>query len=191
MTGYNHNTDHRFLKVQFAVPPKATLGKFYRSVDGGGWEARVSRLQVEGLTTQAVVDDLNTQLHSLMAEGFFDEAYELFGYAVRRVASKCLGEVSRDPMPEWKKANADRLAELGLQKREAASRSPLGCQPKEYKRACGDAKKEVRRILITHGGLLRRRVYNSWLMPRITIISSQAIGSSDESWLLTAAFLAN
>ena len=149
MTGYRHNTYHRFLKVQFAVPPKAALGKFYRSVDGGGREARVSRLQVDGLTTPGVVDDLNTQLHSLMAEGFFDEGYELFGYAVRKVASKCLGEVSRDPMPEWKKANADRLAELSIQKREAASKSPLGCQSKEYKRVCRDAKKEVRRILNT------------------------------------------
>ena len=161
MPGYTHNTDHRFLKVQFAVPPRAMLGKFYRTVDGGMRDARVSRLQVEGLKTQVVVDDMNLQLHSLMAEGFFDEGYELFGYAVRKVASKCLGEVSRDPLPEWKKTNADRLAELSLQKREAARGSPLGCQSKEYKQARRTAKKEVRRIL------------NSWWASKAESIQAQ------------------
>eukprot|EP00439_Symbiodinium_sp_Y106_P062396 s823_g9.t1 len=31
MPGYSHNTDHRFLRLQLAVPPKAYLSKFYGS----------------------------------------------------------------------------------------------------------------------------------------------------------------
>ena len=59
-----------------------------------------------------------------MADGFFDEGYELFGYEVRKVARSCLGEVPQATGAEWKLV--------------------LGFQSPEYKHACRVAKKRVK-----------------------------------------------
>ena len=110
MPGYVHETDHRCLRLQFAVPPKAYLGKFYRSGRSARQEVRPPRLLVSGLKVPEVARDFNEQLHSLMVEGFFDEGYELFGYALRKVAHKCLGAVPVEGGPQWKLDNAPKLA---------------------------------------------------------------------------------
>ncbi|CAE7564241.1 CFDP2 [Symbiodinium natans] len=134
MPGYVHETDHRCLRLQFAVPPKAYLGKFYRSGRSARQEVRPPRLLVSGLKVPEVARDFNEQLHSLMVEGFFDEGYELFGYALRKVAHKCLGAVPVEGGPQWKLDNAPKLA-----------RTKGG----EYKAACKKAKNQVQQLINT------------------------------------------
>ena len=70
MPGYIHNTDHRFLRLQLAVPPKAYLSKFYGSEKAQVQAGRPKQLLVGGLKDSVVSSDFNQQLHSLMSEGF-------------------------------------------------------------------------------------------------------------------------
>lgn len=144
MPGFVHNTDHRFLRVQMAIPPKATLNKFYGAAGKSSSGGRPPRLQVSGFKDDNVARDFNTQLHSLMCEGIFDEGYSLFGRAVRKVAERCLGEVPKQGGPEWKLVYADELARLSQEKRQVALESPDGFISEEYKHKCIEVKKQVR-----------------------------------------------
>ena len=131
MPGYIHNTDHRFLRLQLAVPPKAYLSKFYRSEKAQVQAGRPKRLLVGGLKDSVVSSDFNQQLHSLMSEGFFDEGYPLFGRAIRKVARQCLGEVPGGKCPEWKLVFSEELAALSQHKRQIALSAPGGFQSEE------------------------------------------------------------
>ena len=143
MPGYSHNTDHRFLRLQLAVPPKAYLSKFYGSEKAQVQAGRPKRLLVGGLKDSVVSSDFNQQLHSLMSEGFFDEGYPLFGRAIRKVARQCLGEVPGEKCPEWKLVFSEELAALSQHKRQIALSAPGGFQSEEYKEACKQAKVQV------------------------------------------------
>ena len=161
MPGYVHNTDHRFLRLQMAVPPKAMLQKFYGSSIKAGPESRPPRLMVGGFQDIKVSDDFNMQLHSLMSEGFFDEGYPLFGHAVRKVAERCLGEVPKRGGPEWKIVYAEELARLSQEKRQVALHAPGGFMSEAYKEKCKDVKKQVRGFI------------NAWWVAKATEIQAR------------------
>lgn len=128
MPGYVHHTDHRFLRVQMAVPPKAMLQKVYGSSIKPGSHSRPPRLLVGGVQDVKVVNDFNMQLHSLMSESFVDEGYSLFGHAVRKVAERCLG-VPKHGAPEWNMVYTEERARLSQEERQMALQAPDGRRP--------------------------------------------------------------
>ena len=143
MVGYEHNTDHRCLRIKLRVPPKKCLGCYYRKPTGQQ-TARPAKLQVSKLSDSTVQDAFNAELHDLAADGLFDEGYTLFGRAVRRVGASQLGVVPNYKQPQWKIDNQAKLLELSEHKRAVARKH---AESQEYKQACKYVKRETRRLI--------------------------------------------
>ena len=91
MIGYIHRTDHRCVKLCLSVPRKSSLGRRFGNGTTGAGDVRTSRLNVQLLADQDKSNLLNSKLHELLADGLFDDGYELFGRGIRRVAHSLLG----------------------------------------------------------------------------------------------------
>ena len=145
MVGYEHNTDHRRVKVKLRFPLKKCIGRFYNKGGTQARDGRPPRLQVDRLQGSAICEAFNQQLHELTAEGFFDEGYQLFEHALREVALAKLGVVPSAHLAPWKVDNQAKLAALSDEKKLA--RDTSNPHSERYKQACKKAKKATAKIL--------------------------------------------
>ena len=167
MVGYEHNTDHRCVKVKLRIPPKRCVGRFYNKSGEHGRDGRPPRLQVDRLQEQETCDAFNQQLHELATEGFFDEGYPLFGHALRVVAQAKLGTIPSQRLAPWKIANQAKLAALSDEKKQA--RDPTNPNSQQYKQACQKVKKATQKLL------------NDWWAQKAETIQ-QMIDSKDHNY---------
>ena len=145
MPGYAHETDHRCVKLKLRIPAKKCLGRFYGRHHNQGRDMRPVPLNVSRLTDPSVQEAYKGPLHELASDGLFDEGYELFGYALRKVGEAKVGMVVPGKSAPWKEANQEKLAELSDLKRQA--RNPRNPHDANYKSMCKKVKTETRKML--------------------------------------------
>ena len=130
MAGYSNDTDHRCVVVKMRVPPRS-LAKFYGKKPAGN-SPRLRKVQTKMLAVPDMVGSINSELHSLLVDGTFDDGYSLFGRALRLSADRHLGTIPVRQMPPWKQENQMTLAALNAKKRRVASTCVGGCSSREY-----------------------------------------------------------